>query len=70
MGTRDTVLKTCLQPSPEQEAVLLGFTLIWSTGLLIGRLTVGLISWWLPWRKRTAERLPEQKVEEPVAPAR
>jgi hypothetical protein len=69
LGTRDSVLKACLQPSPEQEAVLLGFTLVWSTGLLILRLTVGLVSWWLPWRKRTAERLPEWKVEEPVSPA-
>jgi hypothetical protein len=76
LGTRDTVLKTCLQPSPEQEAVLLGFTLIWSTGLLIGRLTVGLLSvvvgllsWCLSWRKRTPERQPEGKAGEPVTRA-
>jgi hypothetical protein len=75
-GTRAFVLNPCLQPSPEQEAVLLAFTLLWSTGLLIGRLTVGLLSlivgllsWCLSWRKRTAEPQPERKVEEPVAPA-
>jgi hypothetical protein len=48
LGTRDTALLGLLHPSPELRAVVLAFSLLWSTVQLVGRTTVGLAAWWLP----------------------
>jgi hypothetical protein len=50
LGTRDTALQWLLNPQwPEQtDGVLLAMSLIWSMGLLLGRLTIGLINLWWP----------------------
>jgi hypothetical protein len=47
LGARDAALRGLLHPSPDQEGVLLAFTLLWSTTLLLGRAAVGLVSVWL-----------------------
>jgi hypothetical protein len=61
LGTRDTALLTVLQPSEGQEALVMSFTLFWSTGLLIGRLLIGLVSWWLPWRDQASSPAPDAR---------
>jgi hypothetical protein len=48
LGTRDTALLTLLHPSPELRGVVLAFSLLWSTVLLLGRAAVGLAASWLP----------------------
>jgi hypothetical protein len=56
LGTRETALLYLLDP--EQPATLLAFSLIWSSGLTLGRLTIGLAHWWTPvaraWLNRAA----------------
>jgi len=46
LGTRETTLLYLLQP--DQPAVVLAFSLIWSVGLMIGRLGIGLGHLWIP----------------------
>jgi hypothetical protein len=48
LGTRDTFLLGLLHPAPGQRAVVLAFSLLWSSVLLIGRMAVGLVASWLP----------------------
>src|SRR5262249_37456674 len=48
LGTRDTLLLGLLRPEQEQQAVILGFSLLWSTVLMTGRVAVGLVCTWLP----------------------
>jgi hypothetical protein len=45
LGTRETALLSLIRmPQP---AALLAFSLIWSAVLMIGRLLIGLVHWWL-----------------------
>jgi hypothetical protein len=46
LGTRETTLLYLLDP--DDKAVVLAFSLMWSTGLVGGRLLIGLAHWWLP----------------------
>ena len=48
LGTRDTALLGLLHPAPELRGLVLAFSLLWSSVLLIGRVAVGLAAWWLP----------------------
>lgn len=48
LGTRETALIYLLQP--EQPGVVLAFSLVWSFGLMLGRLAIGLSHWWFPSR--------------------
>jgi hypothetical protein len=61
LGTRETALLYLLDPG--QPATLLAFSLVWSSGLMVGRLTIGLAHWWLPlvraWLSRPAHESPE-----------
>jgi hypothetical protein len=61
LGTRETALLYLLDP--EQPAMLLAFSLVWSSGLMLGRLTIGLAHWWIPlvraWLSRPAHESPE-----------
>jgi hypothetical protein len=45
LGTREAALLYLL--SPEQPGRLLAFSLVWSAGLMLGRLALGLAHWWL-----------------------
>jgi hypothetical protein len=45
LGTRETTLLYLLDP--DQPATLLAFSLIWSSGLMLGRLAIGLACWWI-----------------------
>jgi len=55
LGTRETALVYLLDPP--QPAVLLAFSLLWSTGLVVGRLALGLITWVTLWRRGSLERI-------------
>ncbi len=44
LGTRDTALQLLLQP--EREDVLLAMSLVWSSGLLVGRFCIGIANLW------------------------
>jgi hypothetical protein len=46
LGTRETTLTLLL--NVEQDSAVVAFSLIWSTGLIVGRLLLGLGHWWLP----------------------
>ncbi|MFW6170722.1 MAG: lysylphosphatidylglycerol synthase domain-containing protein [Planctomycetota bacterium] len=46
IGTRETALVLLL--NPENQAVLLAVSLIWSSSMVIGRLLIGLVWLWLP----------------------
>ncbi|MFO7908207.1 MAG: hypothetical protein ACQESR_14660 [Planctomycetota bacterium] len=46
IGTRETALILLL--NPENQAVLLAVSLIWSSSMVIGRLLIGIIWLWLP----------------------
>jgi hypothetical protein len=46
-GARDAAVLGLLHPAEEQKGLVLGFTLLWSSVLLTGRLGLGLASWWL-----------------------
>jgi hypothetical protein len=48
LGERETALVYLLGADGEERAVLLSFGLIWSTVIILGRLAIGLVSWWLP----------------------
>jgi hypothetical protein len=48
LGTREAALLYLL--APEQPAVVLAFSMFWSTGLVLGRAAIGLAHWWLPAR--------------------
>ncbi len=52
LGTRETTLLTLLPVSTGQSAVVLSFSLIWSTVLIVGRVAISLVSWFLPGRTR------------------
>jgi hypothetical protein len=45
LGTREATLLYVL--NPDRPEIVLAFSLIWSTGLIAGRLTIGLITLWL-----------------------
>src|SRR5262249_4345065 len=45
LGTRETALLYLLQP--EHPEVILAWCLLWSTGLLVGRTSIGLANLWL-----------------------
>jgi hypothetical protein len=53
LGTRETALVYLLDPP--QPAVLLAFSLLWSTGLIVGRLVIGLVTWVTLWRRGSPE---------------
>jgi len=64
IGTREAALILLLDP--ENRAVLFAFSLVWSTGMVAGRLIIGLLWLWVPrhWFaqteiKRAADRLDE-----------
>jgi hypothetical protein len=46
-GSRDVAMLRLLRPPREQEAVVLAFTLLWSSVLGAARLLLGLATWWL-----------------------
>jgi hypothetical protein len=53
LGTRETALLLLLKPQePEQ---LMAMSLFWSTGMIVGRLIIGLIVLWSPRREETEE---------------
>jgi len=45
LGTRETALLYLL--NPDQPERLLAFSLMWSAGLLVGRIGIGLAYWWI-----------------------
>ena len=45
-GTREATLLYFLKP--DQPGTMLAFSLIWSSGLVLGRLALGLVHWWVP----------------------
>lgn len=51
LGERETALVYLLGATGEQRAELLGFGLIWSFGVILGRVAIGLASAWLPRKK-------------------
>jgi hypothetical protein len=48
VGTRDTALILLL--NPENRAAVFALSLIWSTGMIVGRLVIGLLHYWIPRR--------------------
>ncbi len=50
LGSRDAALLAILHPGAEEQARVLGFTLIWSTGLMVCRLLIGVVACWFPIR--------------------
>jgi len=46
LGTRETAMLYLLHP--DRPEVVLAFSLVWSTGLVLGRLALGLAHWWIP----------------------
>jgi hypothetical protein len=48
LGERETALVYLLHVSEDQRAVVLSFGLIWSAVVILGRVTIGLVSSWLP----------------------
>ncbi|HEV3119914.1 MAG TPA: hypothetical protein VGY58_22835 [Gemmataceae bacterium] len=44
LGTREATLLYLLHPDEPQ--TLLAFSLVWSSALVLGRLTIGLVHWW------------------------
>jgi hypothetical protein len=48
LGTRETALIYLFGARGDQQAVLLSFGLIWSLVIIVGRLSIGLVSEWLP----------------------
>jgi Lysylphosphatidylglycerol synthase TM region len=46
LGTRETALLYLLDP--DQPEKLLAYSLVWSAGLVVGRLGIGLAHWWIP----------------------
>jgi len=51
IGTRETALILLL--NPENRAAIFALSLIWSTGIIVGRMTIGLLHYWVP--ERAAE---------------
>jgi hypothetical protein len=47
LGTRENVLLLLLHPEPDARGTVLAFSLIWSSGLIIGRSAIGLFYLWL-----------------------
>jgi len=45
IGTRETALILLL--NPENRAVIFALSLIWSTGMIVGRMTIGLLHYWV-----------------------
>jgi hypothetical protein len=56
LGERETALVYLYPGGSEQRAVLLSFGLIWSTVVILGRVAIGLVSWYLPRRSPNADR--------------
>jgi hypothetical protein len=57
LGERETALVYLLHAGGEERAVLLRFGLTWSVVVILGRVSIGLISWFLP-RRRSQEKSP------------
>lgn len=49
LGTRETTLTYLL---PGDDSTVVAFSLIWSTGLIVGRLLLGLVHWWAPAQRK------------------
>ncbi len=62
IGERETALVYLLGATGEQRAELLSFGLIWSAGVIVGRVLIGLGSAWLP---RRNEPVPTASDESP-----
>ena len=72
LGEREAALLYLLDPPEEQRAVVLSFGLIWSTVIILGRITIGLVSALLP-RAETQSTLSQEEPEterQPAATAR
>jgi hypothetical protein len=61
LGTRETALLYLL--SPAEPGTLLALSLVWSSGLMFGRLAIGVIYLALPAAKATDSDKPEQRKE-------
>src|SRR5207248_719476 len=46
LGTREVTLILLLNPEEQERAIVLAFSLLWSIGLALGRLMIGLVHWW------------------------
>jgi hypothetical protein len=55
LGTREATLLYLIRP--DQPEVLLAFSLVWSAGLLLGRITIGLGNLWL-WASLKPQEVP------------
>ncbi len=55
LGERETALVYLYPGGEGQRAVLLSFGLIWSTTVILGRIVISLVSWYLPRGNRPAE---------------
>ncbi len=51
LGERETALVYLADPGGTHRAVLLSFGLIWSVVIILGRLIIGALGWWLPIRQ-------------------
>jgi len=53
LGVREKALLTLLHPSAELQAAVVALSLIWTTGMVVGRALIGLGNLWLPrlWEK-------------------
>ena len=68
LGEREASLLYLLDPPEEQRAVVLSFGLIWSTVIILGRITIGLVSALLP-RAETQSTLSQEEPETERQPA-
>jgi hypothetical protein len=59
LGTRDAALQLLI--STDRPSVLLAVSLTWSLGLLLGRLSIGLVNLWRPRRESPAGVKPAQR---------
>ena len=64
LGTRETALQLLL--NPEKQGEVLALSLIWSAGLLTGRLAIGLVHLWLLSRPAVLPAAEPERVEAPV----
>jgi hypothetical protein len=55
LGERETALVYLYPAGDQYTAVLLSFGLVWSIVVILGRVTIGLASWYLPHPKSAAE---------------
>jgi len=48
LGVRETALTTLLNPPAELQAAVVALSLLWTTGMIVGRALIGLGNLWLP----------------------